>query len=144
MVRWTAGWWRLIHFAALMLAPSLSRSSYRRGCRTAIAHHMYGGTAPTLPSFTIVSAPASLIVIQIVVVTAQSYVLSKYSLEMVVRVLVMELIPLIAALFAALQYTIPVSSQPRLRVELREAELAGDGPEAERLRRRVVLIERGT
>jgi phospholipid/cholesterol/gamma-HCH transport system permease protein len=110
-LRWVAGWWRLVHFGALMLALSLSRSSYERGCRTAIAHHVYLGTAPMLPWFTVVSALVSLVVIHIVVVTAQSYGLSKYSLEMVVRVLVMELIPLIAALFAALQYTIPGSSQ---------------------------------
>jgi phospholipid/cholesterol/gamma-HCH transport system permease protein len=38
-----------------------------------------------------------------VLVTAQSYGLSRYALEMVVRVLVLELIPLSAALFAALR-----------------------------------------
>jgi phospholipid/cholesterol/gamma-HCH transport system permease protein len=110
VVHWLAGWWRLIHFAALMLALSLSRSSYHRRYRTAIAHHLYRGSAPMLPWFTVVSALVSLVIIHIVVVTAQSYGLSKYSLEMVVRVLVMELIPLIAALFAALQYSIPGGS----------------------------------
>jgi phospholipid/cholesterol/gamma-HCH transport system permease protein len=43
----------------------------------------------------------SLVVIHIVVVTAASYGLSQYALEMVVRVLVLELIPLVAALFVA-------------------------------------------
>jgi phospholipid/cholesterol/gamma-HCH transport system permease protein len=110
-VHWLAGWWRLVHFAALMAALTLSRSSYRRQYRAAIARHLYRGTAPMLPWFTVVTALVSLILIHIVVVTAQGYGLSKYSLEMVVRVLVMELIPLIAALFAALQYAIPASSQ---------------------------------
>jgi phospholipid/cholesterol/gamma-HCH transport system permease protein len=38
-----------------------------------------------------------------VLVTAQSYGLSRYALEMVVRVLVLELLPLSAAMFAALR-----------------------------------------
>jgi phospholipid/cholesterol/gamma-HCH transport system permease protein len=42
-----------------------------------------------------------------VVVTAISYGLSRYALEMVIRVLVLELIPLTAALFVALRCTIP-------------------------------------
>ena len=41
------------------------------------------------------------------IVTALSYGLTQYALEMVVRVLVLELIPLTAALFAALRCTIP-------------------------------------
>ena len=49
----------------------------------------------------------SLVLIRIVVVTALSYGLSQYALEMVVRVLVLELIPLTAALFVALRCTIP-------------------------------------
>ncbi len=44
---------------------------------------------------------------RIVVVTASSYGLSQYALEMVIRVLVLELIPLTAALFVALRCTIP-------------------------------------
>jgi len=42
-----------------------------------------------------------------VVVTALSYGLTAYALEMVIRVLVLELIPLTAALFVAMRCTIP-------------------------------------
>jgi phospholipid/cholesterol/gamma-HCH transport system permease protein len=45
----------------------------------------------------------SVVMIRVVVVTAQSYGLSQYALEMVVRVLVLELIPLSAAMFIALR-----------------------------------------
>jgi len=55
----------------------------------------------------VLSTLLSVIVIRIVLVTAISYGLSQYALEMVVRVLVLELIPLTAALFAALRCTIP-------------------------------------
>jgi phospholipid/cholesterol/gamma-HCH transport system permease protein len=68
---------------------------------------VYLGTAPLLPWFTVLVAVASLVVIRIVVVTAASYGLSQYALEMVVRVLVLELIPLTAALFVAVRCTLP-------------------------------------
>ena len=45
------------------------------------------------------------------VVTALSYGLSRYALEMVVRVLVLELIPLSAALFAALRSRMPAGER---------------------------------
>ena len=48
---------------------------------------------------------------RIVVVTAQSYGLSVYALEMVIRVLVLELIPLTAALFVAMRCTMPAGVQ---------------------------------
>ena len=45
------------------------------------------------------------------VVTALSYGLSRYALEMVIRVLVLELIPLTATLFVAMRCTIPHGTQ---------------------------------
>ncbi len=52
-------------------------------------------------------ALVSLVLIRIVVVTSQSYGLTRYALEMVVRVLVLELIPLTAAAFVALRTALP-------------------------------------
>ena len=97
----------MLHTGALVLALALSPSSYRRGYRAGLARHVYQGTAPLLPWFTVLVAVASLVVIRIVVVTASSYGLSQYALEMVVRVLVLELIPLTAALFVAVRCTLP-------------------------------------
>ncbi len=105
--RWLAGWWRIVHLAALLLALALSPSSYARDNRRLLARHVYLGTAPALLWFTVLTTLISLVLIRIVVVTAISYGLSQYALEMVVRVLVLELIPLTAALFAALRCTIP-------------------------------------
>ena len=48
---------------------------------------------------------------RIVVVTAVSYGLSRYALEMVVRVLVLELIPLTTALFVAVRCTMPYAEE---------------------------------
>lgn len=105
--RWLADAWHRVFTGALVLALALSPSSYRRAYRPALARHIYLSTAPLLAWFTLLVAVASLVVIRIVVVTAASYGLSQYALEMVVRVLVLELIPLTAALFVAVRCTLP-------------------------------------
>ena len=107
ILRWLRGWWGILQFGAQMLVLALSPSSYERDNRLALARHIYLDTAPVLAWFTLLSAIVSLVVIRIVVTTALSYGLSQYALEMLVRVLVLELIPLTAALFVALRCTIP-------------------------------------
>jgi phospholipid/cholesterol/gamma-HCH transport system permease protein len=106
-IRWLAGWWRILEFGATVLVLSLSPSSYRGGTGRALAHHIYLDTAPILGWFTVMCAMLTLVLTRIVVVTAYNYGLSQYALEMVIRVLVLELIPLTAALFVALRCTIP-------------------------------------
>lgn len=104
---WFVGWWRIIHLGALLLVLALSPSSYAGPNRSALARHVYLGTAPILLGFTVLSSLISLVIIRIVVVTTVSYGLSQYALEMVVRVLVLELIPLTAAVFVALRCALP-------------------------------------
>lgn len=106
-LRWFAGWWRIVHLGALLLVLALSPSSYTRANRDAMARHIVVGTAPLLLWFTLLSSLLSLVIIRIVVVTAASYGLSQYALQMVVRVLVLELIPLTAAIFVALRIGLP-------------------------------------
>jgi phospholipid/cholesterol/gamma-HCH transport system permease protein len=106
-LRWLAGWWRIVFFGASVLVLAMSPSSYSRGTREALMRHVYVDTAPILAWFTTLCALLTLVITRIVVVTALSYGLSRYALEMVIRVLVLELIPLTAALFVALRCTIP-------------------------------------
>jgi phospholipid/cholesterol/gamma-HCH transport system permease protein len=106
-LRWLAGWWQIVFFGACLLVLALSPSSYGRATRHALVRHVYVDTAPILAWFTTLCALLTLVITRIVVVTAQSYGLSRYALEMVIRVLVLELIPLTAALFVALRCTIP-------------------------------------
>ncbi|MES2878226.1 MAG: ABC transporter permease [Pseudomonadota bacterium] len=101
--RGVASWWHLIHFCALVLVLALSPSTYNRANRVTTFQQIYASTWQVLPWFTALSALLSLVLIRIVVVTALSYGLSQYALQMVVRVLVLELIPLAAALFVALR-----------------------------------------
>lgn len=107
-----ASGWYLMHFAAIVLVMALSPSTYSRAYRATTAKDIYTSTWQVLPWFTVVSALFSLVLIRIVVVTAWSYGLSQYALQMVVRVLVLELIPLSAALFVALRSGLVFTGQP--------------------------------
>jgi phospholipid/cholesterol/gamma-HCH transport system permease protein len=109
--RWLAGWWGIARLGALLLEMALSPSTYTGENWRALAQHIVRDTAPLLAWFTVLTTLISLIVIRIVMVTALSYGLTQYALEMVVRVLVLELIPLTAALFAALRCTIPNAAE---------------------------------
>jgi phospholipid/cholesterol/gamma-HCH transport system permease protein len=104
---WAANWARIGRFALLMLTMAITPSSYRRDNRPAIARQLVLATASNVLWFCVMAALVSLVLIRIVVVTAVSYGLSKFALEMVVRVLVLELIPLTAAVFVALRVTLP-------------------------------------
>lgn len=129
--RWLAGSWRTLLFGVTMLSLMFSPSSYRRENRRAVAYQIVLGTNANLIWFTVLTALLSLILIRIVVVTAVSYGLSRYALEMVVRVLVLELIPLTAALFVALRRTLPDGvelSEMRARGELHALRARGFDP----------------
>jgi phospholipid/cholesterol/gamma-HCH transport system permease protein len=124
---WLSEWWRMVHLGAVMLVLSLSPSSYGRSNRLVLARHIYLNTTPILLGFTLLCALMSLVLTRIVTATALSYGLSQYALQVVIRVLVLELIPLTAALFVALRCTIPDGA------ELAEMQGRGD---LEALRRR--------
>ena len=104
---WLIEWWRLVHLGALMLVLTLSPSSYSRESRLVLSRHIYLNTAPILLWFSVLCALVTVVLTRIVVVTALSYGLSQYALQVVIRVLVLELIPLTAALFVAVRCTIP-------------------------------------
>lgn len=104
---WLAEWWQLLHLGAVLLLLALSPSSYKRNNRLVLARHLYDNTAPILTGFTVLCALISLVLTRIVATTALSYGLSHYALQVVIRVLVLELIPLTAALFVAVRCTIP-------------------------------------
>ena len=96
-------WWFMLQLGAAVLALALTPSTYSALFRAATARQLVITTWQVLPWFTSLAALLSLVLIRIVVVTALSYGLSQYALQMVVRVLVLELIPLAAAMFVALR-----------------------------------------
>ncbi len=108
---WAAGWWQILHLGAVMGVLALSASGRRQARHTGLAAQLVRASGPMLLGFTLATAVLSLVIIRIVIVTAQSYGLSQYALEMVVRVLVLELIPLAAALFGAVNATLPMADE---------------------------------
>lgn len=104
-------WWRTLHFGADMLVLAGTHRSYRGEQWPLLARQIVLACLPQLWWFVLLSALASLVITRIVVVTALSYGLSRYALEMVIRVLVLELIPLAAAFFIAIRYALPAGAE---------------------------------
>ena len=128
VLEWLGSWWQIVLFGAVVLTLALSPSTYSRTGRSAIARQIVRATGPHLMWFTVVSALVSIVLIRIVVVTALSYGLSRFAIEMVVRVLVLELIPLTAAMFVALRRTLPDSAEiEKLRAQGALEVLRGQG-----------------
>ena len=134
---WFIEWWQLVHLGALLLVLAFSPSSYSRESRIVLGRHIYINTAPILLGFSLLCALVTVVLTRIVLVTALSYGLSQYALQVVIRVLVLELIPLTAAMFVALRCTIPDGA------ELTAMQSSGELDEMRRLGvepiRRVVL-----
>ena len=120
--RWLLGWWDIVYFGAQALVIALSPSSYRAHTAGTVARHIYLSVGSILPWYSVLAAVVSLVITRIVVVTALSYGLSQYALEMIVRVLVLELLPISAAIFVALRYMAPISSD--VATMQRESQLA--------------------
>ena len=122
-IAWLTSWWQLLQFAALLLTRAMAPSSYRRDNRRMLSEQIVVATTVNLAWFSVLCALISLVIIRIVVVTSASYGLSRYALEMVVRVLVLELIPLTVALFVALRNTLPAGvAYAQALAELRGAD----------------------
>ena len=102
-VVWLASWRRVIYFGALAMVMILSPATYDRTNRSMIARQIYVTTWQILPWFTVLSSVISMVMIRVVVVSAVSYGLAAFALEMVVRILVLEFIPLVAALFVTMR-----------------------------------------
>ncbi|QXZ08407.1 ABC transporter permease [Comamonas sp. Y33R10-2] len=115
-------WWRSIYLTAILLVLIASPSSYQKRGRAMLAQQIYAQTAPVLLGFTALAALLCAVIARIVIVTAQSYGLSRYAQDLVVRVMVIELIPLTAALFVAMRCTIPAGVQV---VQMRTQGLLG-------------------
>lgn len=96
-------WGRVLHFAGEVLAATLSPSLYNRVARVATARQIYFTAWQILPAFTLFTALLAAILVRIVVTAAADFGLSGEALGLIVRVLVLELVPLGATLVVALR-----------------------------------------
>src|SRR5204862_2600132 len=84
-----------------------------------------------LPGYTAIAGLLSLLLIEVVVGSARRYGVTQYSLEMVFHVLVLDLVPLLTALFVALRSGAAIGAEIALMVvrgELQDSEEAGQSP----------------
>lgn len=120
---WAQRGWQVLLASVMLLVLAVSPRVYTPAHRAAVARQVMQATWPHVLWFSLGATLLGVVLIRIVVVTAQSYGLSQYALEMVVRVLVLELLPLMAALFVALRWSLPATAQ--LARTLRKAASPG-------------------
>jgi phospholipid/cholesterol/gamma-HCH transport system permease protein len=100
---WFRAWGRAGLFAFAAAAAALSISAYTRRTRALAMRQVYFGAWQVLPGFTLFVALLSLVVIQITISLARGYGLAQFALELVFRAIVLELVPVLTALYVALR-----------------------------------------
>jgi len=128
-------------FAAVAFATALSPSAYDPAARRVAARQIYFSAWQALPGFTLVCALVSWVLIRIVIRSSNDYGLSAYALELTVRVMVLELIPLFAAFFVGLRSGAAINTQVvqmHIRGELDALQRAGRDPLRHELVPRVI------
>jgi phospholipid/cholesterol/gamma-HCH transport system permease protein len=124
-------WRRLLRFGGFATVAALSPSAYGPAARALATRQIYLTAWKALPAYLAFSALLSLVIIEIVHSTARAYGLSQYALELVLRVLIIELIPLLTALFVALRSGAAIGAEialMRVSGELEDQEESGASP----------------
>lgn len=111
---WSYAWSRVFYFAALAVVGALSPSVYNRATLQVVEKQIYFTAWQILPGFTAFTALFSLVFIQIVGATASDFGLYRYALELVIRVLVLEILPLLTALFVAVRTGAAINTEVAL------------------------------
>ncbi len=124
-------WRRLLRFGGFATVAALSPSTYGAAARAVAVRQIYLTAWKVLPGYLAFSALFSLVIIEIVHSTARAYGLAPSALELVLRVLILELIPLLTALFVALRSGAAIGAEIALMHasgELEDREEAGASP----------------
>jgi phospholipid/cholesterol/gamma-HCH transport system permease protein len=111
---WLNAWLRVLAFAATAVVGALSPSTYNKATRLVVQKQIYFTAWQILPGFALFSAMFSVLIIEIVGRNASAYGLYAYALELVVRVLVLEILPLLTALFIALRTGAAINTEVAL------------------------------
>jgi phospholipid/cholesterol/gamma-HCH transport system permease protein len=96
-------WRRLGRFAAIATVAALSPSSYGPAARELAVRQVYLTAWRILPGYLAFTALLSMVLIEIVRNAAHAYGVGAHAPELVLRVLVLELLPTLTALFVALR-----------------------------------------
>jgi len=124
-------WRRVFRFAGYAIVALLSPSSYSQQARELAVRQVYYTAWQVIPGYVAASAALGLLLIEVVGVLARRYGVERFTLELVLSVLVLELVPLLTALFVALRSGAAIGAEIALmsvRGELRDEELSGASP----------------
>jgi phospholipid/cholesterol/gamma-HCH transport system permease protein len=103
VVGWFRAWGHVGRFALAAFAAAFSRATYTPLTRAAALQQVYVTAWQPLTGFLLFSTLLSLVATQVTINVARGYGLAGYALELVFRVLVLELIPFVTALMVALR-----------------------------------------
>lgn len=110
-VRWFRAWGRAARFAFAVVAAVLSPRLYTPNARIATTRQVYFTAWQVLPGFTLFATALGVVVATITLDAAREFALEGYALELIFRALVLELMPLLTALFVALRSGAVISAE---------------------------------
>ena len=128
---WLQSWARVLHFAGYALAAAASRASYTPATRAVTLKQIYFTAWQILPLFLLFAGLLEFILIRIIVAVSREYGIADYALDLVLGALVLELIPLLTALFVGLRSGSAIATEVALMHisgDLESLERAGDDP----------------
>ena len=111
-VAWFRAWGRAARFALVAGAAALSRTAYTPRARTVALQQVYFTAWQVLPGLMLFVVLLGVVISEITVTVARQYGLAAYALELVFRVLVLEMLPLLTAFFVALRSGAAISTDP--------------------------------
>lgn len=123
-------WRRVLRFAVVATAALLSPSTYEQRTREFAVRQIYYTAWQILPGYLLFSGLLSLVVIEIVLSAAGKYGLAQYSFELVLRVLILEVLPLLTALFVALRSGAAIGAEIALMTVRGEIQDSGEREES--------------
>ena len=130
-VGWFLAWGRATRFAFSVVAALLSPKLYTPRARTATTRQIYYTAWQVLPGFALFAAALGVVVVEITLHAARQFGLEQYALELIFRALVLELMPLLTALFVALRSGSAISAEialMRVAGDFHDIESAGIEP----------------
>jgi len=130
-VAWAAGWLQLLRFGGAAIVAALSPSVYNPATRAVVAKQIYFTAWQVIPGFVLFVAVLSAVIVRIVDATARDFGLSQFASELTMRMLVLEVIPLVAALFVSLRSGAAINTEialMNLRNEIEALRRAGVDP----------------
>jgi phospholipid/cholesterol/gamma-HCH transport system permease protein len=131
LLNWLKSWLAVLRFTAVAIVESLTPGTYNSATRSVVLKQIYFTAWQILPRFTLFAALLSYVLIQIVVDTARNFGLADYALEAIIRLLVLEILPLMTALFVALRSGAATGTEVvlmNIHNEMRAMEASGVDP----------------